>query len=159
MIVKTLLIGLFLLSVIKIMSLKLPKNTSLQDLYLEEDQTIWFLIWVLKQSSPCDQYISEMILESPFQVRQNTWVGYPRKYILKNGKKHGMERGWWENGQLRYESYWKNWEKHGMARGWYQNGQFRYEYHLENGQRHGPARGWDENGQLSYEENWKNGKK
>ena len=75
------------------MSLKLPKNTSLQDLYLEEDQTIWFLIWILKKSSPCDQYISQMILESPFQVIQDKYWGYPRQYILKNGQPHGLKRG------------------------------------------------------------------
>ena len=86
------------------MSLKLLKNTSLQDLYLEEDQTIWFLIWILKKAMPCDRYISQMILEYPFQVTQGNDVwGYPIQYIRKNGQPHGMARCWYKNGQLKYE--------------------------------------------------------
>ena len=140
------------------MSLKLPKNTSLKDLYLEEDQTICFLIWILKQSSPCDQYISQMILEYPFQVIINSnGYGDPIKYILKNGQKHGLNRRWHENGQLMYECPWKNGQKHGCDRAWYQNGQLKYEGTWKNGQEHGKIRWWSENGQLMYEQNWENG--
>ena len=143
------------------MSLKLPKNTSLQDLYLEEDQTIWFLIWVLKQSSPCDRYISQMILESAFQVIQDEIIfGSPRQYIWKNGKRHGQERGWWNmNGQLRCEFHWKNGISHGRDRGWYSNGQLRYEENWNNGQRNGLSCAWYLNGQLEYKHRWKNGMK
>ena len=143
---------------IKNMSLKLPKNISFQDLYLEDDQTIWFLIWILKQSSPCDRYLSQMILEFPFQVIQNIdYLGYPREYILKNGQEHGMIRGWYENGQLWYEKYWKNGQRHGLSRWWYHNGQLWREENWKNYQRHGLERWWHSNGQLEYEENWKNG--
>ena len=149
------------------MSLKLPKNTSLQDLYLEEDQTIWFLIWILKKSSPCDQYISQMILESSFQVIQDIdYIGYPRKYIRKNGIRHGLnrmwyhhglDRMWYHNGQLRIEIHWKNGRTHGSYREWYGSGQLRFEYHCVNGILHGPEHEWYRNGQLNYEENWENG--
>ena len=138
------------------MILKLPKNISLQDLYMEEDQTIWFLIWILKQYSPCDQYISQMILESPFQVIQ-TYLEWPRQYIQKNGELHGLSRRWYQNGQLWYEYYWKNGEQHGPDRGWYQNGQLWYEENWKNGRRHGLERAWYQNGQLKYENNLKNG--
>ena len=142
------------------MSLKLLKNTSLQDLYLEEDQTIWFLIWILKQSSPCDRYISQMILESPFQVIQNSnpdGYGDPRQYILKSGQQHGKGRVWYGNGQLKYEHNLENGQQHGRQRNWYQNGQLKYEGTWKNGQEHGKIRWWSENGQLMYEQNWENG--
>ena len=140
------------------MSLKLPKNTSLQDLYLEDDQTIWFLICILKQSGPCDRYISQMILESPFQVIQDPhFWGNPRQYILKNGKPHGLERAWYRNGQLRYECHWKNGKRHGSQRELYRNGQLWYEDHWKNRKRHGLSCGWNMNGQLLYENHLENG--
>ena len=140
------------------MSLKLLKNTSLQDLYLEEDQTIWFLVWILKHSSPCDRYISQMILESPFQVIQYIdSIGYPRQYIRKNWQLHGLARGWHQNSQIWYEHHFKNGQEHGLNRGWCDTGQLNYESHWKNGQKDGPERGWDEDGQLFYEENWNNG--
>jgi len=143
---------------IKNMSLKLPKNISFQDLYLEDDQTIWFLIWILKQSSPCDRYLSQMILEFPFQVIQNIdYLGYPREYILKNGQTYGPERRWYENGQLRYEQNWKNGKKDGLERWWRSNGQLEYEWNWKNGEKNGLIRGWYSDGQLRYEENWENG--
>ena len=117
---------------IRNMSLKLLKNTSLQDLYLEDNQTIWFLIWILKQSSPCDRYISQMILELPFQVIKDKYYRWPIKYIWKNGERHGPSREWYENGQLYYEHHWKNGEGHGPSRMWYSNSQLRYEHHWEN---------------------------
>ena len=117
------------------MSLKLLKNTSLQDLYLEDDQTIWFLIWILKKTMPCDQYISEMILESPFQVIQENDFGNRRKYIRKNGQRHGLLRGWYLNDQLWFENHWKNGLKHGLDRWWNDNGQLKYEENWENGVR------------------------
>ena len=139
------------------MSLKLLKNTSLQDLYLEDDQIIWFLIWILKQSSPCDRYISEMILESPFQVIQENYWRNPRQYIRKNGQPHGLDRGWFQNSQLWFERNWKNGEPHGLTRGWYWNGQLSYELNWKNGKYHGLERDWYASGQLYYELNWKNG--
>ena len=139
------------------MSLKLPKNTSLKNLYLEDDQTIWFLIWILKQSSPCDQYISQMILESPFQVIQDIDGIYSRQYILKNWKKHCRQRAWYESGQLWYEQNWKNGLLYGLARGWHQNGQLHYEENWKNNRKHGLHRGWYNNGQLMYKRYWKNG--
>ena len=145
---------------IRNMSLKLPKNTSLQDLYLEDDQTIWFLIWILKQFMPCDRYISEMILESPFQVIQGKNIlGGPSKYALKNGQRHGLDRLWHLNGQLWHESYWKNGQEHGLSREWYSNGQLDHEHYWKNGERHGLSRGWYQNGKLVYESHWKNGQR
>ena len=139
------------------MYLKLPKNISFQDLYLEEDQTIWFLIWILKKAMPCDRYLSEILLEIPFQVVQDKYWGNPRQYILKNGQQYGRERVWYESGKLRYEQNWKNLQKNGRQRVWHENGQLRREKYWQNGQQHGPQRGWNKNGQLKYEENWENG--
>jgi len=144
---------------IRNMYLKLPKNTSLKDLYLEDDQTIWFLIWILKKAMSCDRYVSEMILETPFQIIKNIdEYEYQRQYIRKNGQKHGLGRGWFEIGQLLYETHWKNGKPHGLTREWHRNGQLEYEANWENGQRHGRERAWYQNGELRYEHHWKNGK-
>ena len=143
---------------IRNMSLKLPKNTSLQDLYLEDDQTIWFMIWILKQYSPCDRYVSQMILETPFQVIQDTYFANPIQYIRKNGQRCGVARGWLWDGQLWFEKNWKNGQQHGPERVWHQNGQLIQETNWKSGQKHGLARGWYQNGQLWYEKYWENGK-
>ena len=141
------------------MYLQLPNNIRLADLYLEDDQTIWFLIWILRKSG-CDRYVGEIILEAPFQVFKETY-NYKNSivWIEKNKKKHGPERGWRSNAQLHWERHWKNGQKDGLSRGWYQNGQLSLECHWKNGRKHGLDRGWYRNGQLWWKEHWKNGQK
>ena len=142
------------------MYLQLPNNISLADLYLEDNQTIWFLIWILKKAMPCDRYLSEIILETPFQVIQDKhFYGYPRQYIQKNKKNHGLDRGWFLNGQLSEERHWKNGQKDGLESWWHHNSQLRWQRHWKNGQQDGLNRGWYLNGQLAWEEHWKNGQK
>ena len=117
------------------MYLQLSNNISLADLYLEDNQTIWFLIWILKKAMPCDRYLSEIILETPFQVIQDKhFYGYPRQYIQKNKKNHGLDRGWFLNGQLEWEQHWINGQKNGASREWDENGQLILEQHWINGQ-------------------------
>ena len=132
------------------MYLKLPKNVSLENLYLEEDQTIWFLIWILRKSG-CDRYVSEIILEYPFQVIQDNCWGYFRQYIRKNRHPHGLEREWYSNGQLMRERHFKNGQLRDLARGWYINGHKMYEENWKNDKRDGLKRRWDEDGQLISE--------
>ena len=117
------------------MILQLPKNVSLKDLYMEEDQTIWFLTWILRKCG-CDQYVGQMILETPFQVFQKVSQEvfqdvfqyrhheYLKQYIEKNGLVHGLTWIWFNNNQLKCECNWKNGLRHGIYRGWDYDGYF-----------------------------------
>ena len=81
-------------------------------------------------------------------------------YRSKNdgGEKHGLERRWYENGQLSSERTYENGKKHGFSKHWYENGQLRWERTFENGEKHGLQRYWDENGKLDFETHYENGK-
>ena len=82
-------------------------------------------------------------------------------YRSKNdgGEKHGLERWWYENGQLRWERTFENGEKHGLQRYWDENGKLDFETHYENGKQNGLYRSWRENGQLWYEYCYSNGER
>ena len=141
------------------MYLQLPNNIRLADLYLEDDQTIWFLIWILRKSG-CDRYVGEIILEAPFQIIKDLDEETDLiVWIEKNKKIHGPERWWYDNDQLCYEQHWKNGQHHGLRRGWYVNGKLWIEAHWKNGQLDGPDRTWGSGGQLFRKRYWKNGKK
>jgi len=49
-------------------------------------------------------------------------------------------------------------QKHGIRRGWDENGELWYEYNYYQGQRHGIHYEWYSNGQLQYENNYHYGK-
>ena len=115
---------------------KLPKDMTYEKLYQINDQSIWFLAWVLKQRR-CNPGFNQEILSTPFTVQ--------REYRV--------------NGQLDYLQCFKNGTKHGLSRQWDRNGQLWWEREWQNGQWHGLSRKWDRNGQLRWESDWKHGKK
>lgn len=65
-----------------------------------------------------------------------------------DGYKTDTHRGWWPNGQLKFE-YQFNADQHdGPAYSWHQNGQLASAFHYENGHESGMQQLWFENGQL-----------
>ena len=50
------------------------------------------------------------------------------------GKKHGLNRTWWDNGQLMSEKTYKNGKEHGLIRLWDENGQLKLETCTSNGE-------------------------
>ena len=76
----------------------------------------------------------------------------------KNGKLDGVRRHWYDNGQLSEEANYKDDELDGVQRTWHENGQLTYEANYKHGQRDGVQRHWCDNGQLRTEENYKDGK-
>ena len=70
----------------------------------------------------------------------------------------GKIKGWFENGQLRYEGTWKDGKNDGFYKRWHKNGQRWYEGTYKDGGAHGSWKGWHDNGQLSDEWNYKDGK-
>ena len=76
---------------------------------------------------------------------------------IKYGEIHGLERVWYENGQLKAEINWKNGLWDGLIKDWYDNGQLHYELNFKDGDLDGLQKYWYKNGQLENEENIKNG--
>ena len=141
------------------MVLQLSKNT-LASLYQINNQSIWFLAWILKQNRLWPDLTKE-VLETPFTVEINYWKNGQIYYvsIKKNNKYHGISRGWHENGQLRWVKHWKDGKEDGINCGWYENGQLCWEEYWKDGKEDGLECQWNENGQLYWEHHWKNGKK
>ena len=141
------------------MTLKWP-NT-LESLYQISDQSIWFLIWILKKERFWKDLTREA-LEIPFTaIREYYWLNDQIKYIVihKNYRNHGIYLEVYENGQLKCEDHWKDGKRNGIYNFWYKNGQLRWEHHWKDGKQNGIQRSWYENGQLRREYHLKDGKK
>lgn len=76
----------------------------------------------------------------------------------KDGKVHGIARGWHENGQLEVEEPFENGISNGVRTRWHPNGQKRSSTTIVNGILEGPYSEWHENGQLALQMNIENGK-
>ena len=75
-----------------------------------------------------------------------------------NGKRHGIWKGYYESGQLLWETPYINGEAHGIGKGYYESGQLRAEIPFVNGKRHGIEKGYYKSGQLRWEIPYVNGK-
>jgi len=82
-----------------------------------------------------------------------------KKGSYKGGKKEGLHKVWFENGQLESEGTFKDGNKEGVHKLWYENGQLKIESTYKNGEIDGLFREWHSNGQLSREGTYKDGKK
>jgi len=138
--------------------LQLPSGITLESLYQINNQSIWFLVWILKKEQFWS-YIIREALEIPFTMKRGYLPNGQKLFlkIKKNNRLHSFHRCWHENGQLRGEIYWKDGHQDGIDHGWYENGQLQWESHWKNGKQVGIQRHWYENGQLEQEFNWKNG--
>jgi antitoxin component YwqK of YwqJK toxin-antitoxin module len=97
----------------------------------------------------------------------------------KDGKQHGIETAWYENGQLKTEWHWMygdamsavKWKPdgtkcpltnlrngNGVAVWYHDNGQKKYEFNFKGGKFHGTQTSWRENGQKQSQDNYLNGK-
>lgn len=77
----------------------------------------------------------------------------------KDGKKNGIEVGWYENGNKQWQRQWKDDQREGLWTGWYENGNKEGEANLKNGKVDGLKAEWYENGNKKSEETYKEGKK
>jgi antitoxin component YwqK of YwqJK toxin-antitoxin module len=80
--------------------------------------------------------------------------------VNKNDKNqlHGIQIGYWSNGQIRHKYNYINGKLHGELIGYYKNGQIRYKENCINGEYHGEKIGYYENGQIWHKQNYINGK-
>ena len=142
------------------MSLRLPKNITLESLYQTKNQSMWFLVWILKKERFWPDLTRE-VLEAPFTLRRITWFisnQIKSLKIFKNNRLRGIEREWHKNGTLEIETNWKDGTKNGRCRIWYDNGQLNCEeYWKDNKHIDGIEYHFRKNGQLWYHYYWLNG--
>ena len=83
------------------------------------------------------------------------------RYDLENGWRleHGVQKQWYENGQLRQEEEYKAGELHGVRRRYLENGTLRYESHYVNGESDGTFTEFDLQGRKRQLHTFKKGKK
>lgn len=85
-----------------------------------------------------------------FQCLEDCKVRYWCNY--KDGKKEGLSRNWYENGQLYNERNYKDGERDGLETDWYDSGILQSKQKFKDGRRVGTFRGWwESNGKLQYE--------
>ncbi len=70
--------------------------------------------------------------------------------MWNSGKRHGVETLWDEDGTKRWEEIWKNDKHHGIWTEWYENRTKSHEETWMNGKRHGVETGWYEDGKIKY---------
>ena len=61
---------------------------------------------------------------------------------MLNGKPHGRQRGWYDNGRPEYDHNYSHGKKHGRHQGWRPNGQPEYDHNYEHDEQHGRQRDW-----------------
>ena len=115
-------------------TLELPHGIALSSLYQTNNQSMWFLIWILKKTRFWPDLTREA-LEAPFTLRKSNW--FPGNQIkslkiFKNEKVHQVYV-WYINGKLCSETNWKYGKKNGSCRIWHENEQLNYEEYWKNG--------------------------
>lgn len=100
-----------------------------------------------------EQYF-EIKGEERVLVRETGYYPEGQKRIegtYKDGKREGLWRYWYENGNLWSEGYYKADVRHGRSTVWHENGKKYYEGHYTDGERTGKWKFWDEDGKLLKE--------
>jgi antitoxin component YwqK of YwqJK toxin-antitoxin module len=89
---------------------------------------------------------------------------YPNKQLFEireyhQGKKTGTHKGYWENGNKKFEYHFLNGEHNGSAKEWYENGQDYKFFHYKMGYEEGSQKAWWENGVIRANYVVKNGRR
>ncbi len=87
----------------------------------------------------------------------NKQIAEIRIYHL--GKKIGIHKGYWENGNPKFEYHFIQGEHHGIAKEWYENGQKYKVFHYNMGYEEGSQKAWWENGVIRANYVVKNGRR
>ncbi len=82
---------------------------------------------------------------------------YEQRFYEK-GIKTGIHKGWWNNGNIRFEYHFNNGgEYNGEVKEWYTNGQLMKFFHFINGKEKGSQKMWQSNGKIRANYVAKNG--
>lgn len=60
-----------------------------------------------------------------------------------------IEKGYYNDGQIRFWWPVENVQPHGICKGWHENGQLHYECSFQHGKEHGVEKRWNEFGELT----------
>jgi antitoxin component YwqK of YwqJK toxin-antitoxin module len=75
-----------------------------------------------------------------------------------DGKRHGQETSYYENGIIHYQGEWKDDKYHGQGITYYENGNIRFQGDWINGNADGQGTFYYENGSKEYHGEWEDGK-
>ena len=76
--------------------------------------------------------------------------GLRYEWYYKNGKQHGISKGWWPNGELKSKWNYKDGKLDGLHTLWYQNGQKKDEETYKDGKYNGLYNIWYKNGRKPF---------
>ena len=93
------------------------------------------------------------VLELRVKVISSSYMG---AHTEKDGRKHGLEQWWYENGLKYREMPWKDGNLNGLEQLWWDNGQKYLETTWKDGIRDAETQ-WDKNGNKSAERRWRDG--
>ena len=107
-------------------------------------------------------------ISSTEQFKDGKRDGVTRKYFpngqlnyeayFADGKREGLSRSWWSNGNLRSETLFQNGLEEGVSWSWYQTGEKFKRYNFDNGQPSGLQQAWRKNGKLYSNYEYRNGR-
>lgn len=95
--------------------------------------------------------------------KHGVWRGYYEDGTLKDessyelGKKHGMWKTFYPSGKPKSEGAYQHDVEHGRWLAWHENGQKSFEGVFENGKRQGKFYTWNEQGRVIEDADWKDG--
>ncbi|WP_338941153.1 toxin-antitoxin system YwqK family antitoxin [Fusobacterium nucleatum] len=162
---KKLLLGLFLISSALTFSARVVKST---ETVLKDN-----LIYVGEETTPytgvIETYNEQGILLEKTEFKNGLRDGSSKKYFINGGKvsleaifsngiQVGVQKRYYESGELLSELSYKNGKMDGIGKSYYQNGQVEMEEPYKNGERDGVIKVYDENGKLVRQATFKNGK-
>ena len=82
-----------------------------------------------------------------------------RQTEYQDGRRHGPETLWFENGNTRLEMHWTNDKPDGMLSQWYANGNKAWQVQFVEGRKHGREQAWRQrDGKQVCDGQWRNGK-
>jgi antitoxin component YwqK of YwqJK toxin-antitoxin module len=67
-----------------------------------------------------------------------------------------IKREYWPDGKLHCEWSYVNGVKHGLQKWYFDNGQLCFKYHMRNGQYHGTGQNWHRDERRNCVKQWKN---
>lgn len=92
-------------------------------------------------------------------IRKERWIHLKTIWteLPGSGKKHGLFRCWYPDGQLEYETNYVHNRIQGFSRGWYRAGNPQSIWFYNDNVPHGTCCGWYQDGKLWYIYNYQNG--
>jgi antitoxin component YwqK of YwqJK toxin-antitoxin module len=78
--------------------------------------------------------------------------------LLMGGCGRDLLVDYYDNGQKKWERYWKGQDLDGPVTWWYESGQKQKQLNYKDGKQHGPSIWWNENGKEVYRKTYKDGK-